>query len=185
MNKKQTDILHEKDTIIISFSISSSTQPYRYNKASVLSVLAQKWTGVDPDSSQMVMLEDIANQCPLQGGKGVYMARGILSEYSLEKVVYDDLAKCDTLIPRTTKHSASSFHIYPNPANEAFTVESDSPLLSVSVVDMRGGLMYQTKEINDKRARITTQNWPAGVYIIHVQIKDGQDFESKKLIVVP
>jgi hypothetical protein len=45
----------------------SSTQLYWYNKARFLEVFIKKWQGQDPDSAEMVMMEEIANQCPLEG----------------------------------------------------------------------------------------------------------------------
>ncbi|MBP6693711.1 MAG: T9SS type A sorting domain-containing protein [Saprospiraceae bacterium] len=162
----------------------SSTQPYWYNKARVLEVLVKKWQGEDPDSAEMLMLEDMANLCPFEGGKGVYMARGILSEYILEEVIYDDLAKCDSLIPRTVKHKTASFQIYPNPTQHEFILESNRQMETVAVWNTAGKLMYHS-EVNDKTSRIATQDWPAGVYIIQVKFKNENGFESKKVIVIP
>jgi hypothetical protein len=49
----------------------SSTQPYLYNKARFLSVLAQKWQGTDPDSVQM--LEPTATFFKSKGGTGKFI----------------------------------------------------------------------------------------------------------------
>ena len=47
-----------------------STQPYWYNKARALSVLAQKWQGSDPDFVQM--LESIYTFFKSKGGIGKF-----------------------------------------------------------------------------------------------------------------
>jgi hypothetical protein len=48
-----------------------TTQPYWYNKARFLSVLAQKWQGMDPDSVQM--LESIYILFKSKGGTGKFI----------------------------------------------------------------------------------------------------------------
>jgi hypothetical protein len=47
-----------------------SAQPYWYNKARFLTVLAQKWQGTDPDSVQM--LESIYTFFKSKGGIGKF-----------------------------------------------------------------------------------------------------------------
>ena len=106
----------------------STTQPYWYNKARALSVLAQKWQGTDPDSVQMLMLESIADQCPLEGGKGVYIARNILAEYRLGETEYDDLAKCAVVTPRSESLEEHIVSVYPNPGKDKFNISSLSEI---------------------------------------------------------
>ncbi|MBK8079168.1 MAG: T9SS type A sorting domain-containing protein [Saprospiraceae bacterium] len=91
------------------------------------------------------MLEEIANQCPLEGGKGVYMARGILAEYSLEETLYDDLAKCTPVTPRVARILNSKISVYPNPSQETFFVKSSSLIEKVVVTDLSGKLIYKNK----------------------------------------
>ncbi|MBK6362187.1 MAG: T9SS type A sorting domain-containing protein [Saprospiraceae bacterium] len=140
------------------------TQTYWYNKARVLEVLVKKWQGEDPDSAEMVMLEEIANQCPLEGGKGVYMARGILAEYSLEETLYDDLAKCTPVTPRVARILNSKISVYPNPSQETFFVKSSSLIEKVVVTDLSGKLIYKNK-IPGHQIKISNQGWLLGVFL--------------------
>ena len=161
-----------------------SAQPYWYNKARALSVLAQKWQGTDPDSVQMLMLESIADQCPLEGGKGVYIARNILAEYRLGETEYDDLAKCTSVIPRLAKSENSKISVYPNPAQETFFVESSSVIEKVVVTDLSGKLIYKN-DVPGHQIKISNQGWLPGVYLVATTLKDIDKAEIQKLIIIP
>jgi hypothetical protein len=162
----------------------SPTDNFWYNKARTLSVLAQKWQGVDPDSSQMVMLEEIANQCPLEGGKGVYMARGILAEYSLEETEYDDLAKCDLVTPRSESSQENFVSVYPNPGKDKFNISAASPITHLFITDFAGKVLL-SKEYNQTMVEVITEGWPAGIYMVKVKTENRDISEVKKIIIIP
>jgi hypothetical protein len=62
--------LHQQCKIMMLAYVFSA-QPYWYNKARALSILAQKWQGTDPDSVQM--LEPTATFFKSKGGTGKFI----------------------------------------------------------------------------------------------------------------
>lgn len=169
---------------LVHLAMVSSNEAYWYNKAKTLEVLIKKWQGIHPDSSTMTTLQSIANLCPLAGGKGVYIARGILSEYLLEDIIYDDLGKCDTILPRTTSSTGYSFTLYPNPANGEFVIESTVQIENIRILDIKGSLMYQSSA-NDKKVKVSAQNLSEGLYIVEVKFINDPISVSKKLVITP
>jgi hypothetical protein len=160
------------------------TQPYWYNKARFLSVLAQKWQGSDPDSVQMLMLESIADQCPLEGGKGVYIARNILAEYRLGETEYDDLAKCAVVTPRSESSEEHIVSVYPNPGKDKFNISSLSLINHIIITDYTGKVML-SKECNHTMVEVLTQGWPAGIYLVKVKTENRDNSVVKKIIIIP
>ncbi len=74
----------------------------------------------DLNNSQVALLQSIANQCPIVGGRGVYAARSLYE--AIEPTVYDDEAICMAIgiSEKTTTQStkiSNNFTIVPNPAN--------------------------------------------------------------------
>jgi hypothetical protein len=55
--------------------------------------------------------------------------------------------------------------LYPNPANESFTIESGDALPSlVEVMDMTGMVVYTGSQIR----RIESNSWTSGIYIVRL-----------------
>ena len=68
-----------------------------------------------PDSIQLLALEAIANQCPLEGGIAVYRARALV-----QGTGYDDVTLCDRGGGRNEKQGevqSKLFALYPNPSD--------------------------------------------------------------------
>jgi hypothetical protein len=62
--------------------------------------------------------------------------------------------------------------VYPNPAREEFTVSSGSMIESIRMFDLTGKLHLEHKgELNELRIRVG--DMPVGIYILHIQTKDG------------
>lgn len=71
--------------------------------------------------------------------------------------------------------------VYPNPAEELFTVSSTAGDISeVSIFDNSGRLVMK-RTINDQQAQIGIEELAAGMYIVRVRTADG--IANKKLIV--
>ena len=170
--------MHQQCKIMMLASVFSAP-PYWYNKARALSVLAQKWQGTDPDSVQMLMLESIADQCPLEGGKGVYIARNILAEYQLGETEYDDLAKCAVVTPRSESSEEHIVSVYPNPGKDKFNISSPSPINHLFITDYTGKVML-SKECNHTMVEVVTEGWPAGIYMVKVKTENRDNSEVKK-----
>lgn len=65
--------------------------------------------------------------------------------------------------------------IYPNPVNDALTVEITSESLTqIFITDISGKRVYDSGKINTLQHTIQTTSYPAGVYLLHVQSDAGQ-----------
>ena len=57
--------------------------------------------------------------------------------------------------------------VYPNPANEKVTVDAQN-INSISVINIMGQKVYEETSINDDKAVIDVNEYPSGIYMIHV-----------------
>ena len=77
--------------------------------------------------TQSAQLQDIAGQCPLEGGMAVYWSRALLEMLAREHTMYDDEDLCATAADRHQKTapvlSATAVRIFPNPTQGMFRVE--------------------------------------------------------------
>jgi Leucine-rich repeat (LRR) protein len=80
----------------------------------------------------------------------------------------------------TTKQISSIFNaqdislnVYPNPCNEVITVESDSKIESVKIVDVTGKVVYSTSSIDKQKEIISLSSLRSGVYFLSVTSADG------------
>src|SRR5690606_5092775 len=73
-----------------------------------------------------------------------------------------------------------SFELLPNPAHAYFTVSLPkvSGTAQVSVFSLDGRTMLRT-HFEGKSKRIAVDNWAKGIYLVHIQTKDG--YASRKL----
>jgi hypothetical protein len=72
------------------------------------------------------------------------------------------------------------FDLYPNPTQEYFTIDlnTNQVVKGISVYSITGKLMYQNQ---DCFAKISTENFPKGVYLVEVRTKNA--LGRKKLII--
>lgn len=71
--------------------------------------------------------------------------------------------------------------IYPNPANEMFNIQSTENIRSVALRDM-SGRKIQLAWTNQPFVQITLHQIPAGVYVLIIQMENGQ-LTKKKLVI--
>lgn len=70
-------------------------------------------------------------------------------------------------------HEGYELNIYPNPATEQFTIESNFVIEQVIVQSMEGRIIQQIDGVNGVSLPINVSETPAGMYIITVTGKDG------------
>jgi len=70
--------------------------------------------------------------------------------------------------------------LYPNPAKEFVTVESEATISAIRLFDFSGRLLYQ-QSINDKMYRLDVSKYQAGLYYLVTEI-GGRAFASKLII---
>ncbi len=71
--------------------------------------------------------------------------------------------------------------VYPNPANEKFSIdpESDKEIVDVAVSNLSGQLIYEWKGGSLSNNSINSSNWPSGMYILIIQDESGNASTSK------
>lgn len=103
-----------------------------------------------------------------------YLSQGCSGVTPVIGVVED----CTNLI----EHGLVGIKIYPNPNNGNFIIEnnSNSPLLSVTVSDMQGKLVYNAN-LNNDRTAIRLENLNKGVYLVSIVSEKG--IQNKTIII--
>jgi hypothetical protein len=70
--------------------------------------------------------------------------------------------------------------IYPNPTNGKFTIESDSNITSIEIINMLGAKVFQT-EVKDQTYNIDLSSQPKGIYF--VKIVEGDKISVEKIVI--
>ena len=80
----------------------------------------------------------------------------------------------------------ADFAVYPNPANDSFRIEFNSPLaqeLDIAVYDLTGQLIFMKQLLKDeKQVHINVNDWKETVYLI--KTSGPQISQTKKLMVI-
>jgi hypothetical protein len=71
--------------------------------------------------------------------------------------------------------------IYPNPAQNKVTIESNDLLNSIEILNSTGALIYKTNS-SDLKYQINTDNWAEGIYLVKVTCKNGKVTGERLLI---
>lgn len=80
-----------------------------------------------------------------------------------------------------TEIEGMSFDIYPNPAHDYFTVESESAIQSISIYSMNGTKVYEDA-VNTQKLNIETGNWTKGYYLVNLRLENNYVL-SKRIII--
>jgi hypothetical protein len=142
---------------------------------------------LDITAEQLDDLAYIAAQCPLAGGKGVFLARSLAKFFS--DIEYDDKAICESVgiyAKMSFEEPAEFLTISPNPANEQITLNyavlEDS---DVQVFDLFGKLvMAEMLPSVGYELVLSVDELPTGTYFVKVVHHDGTLAMVEKLIVI-
>jgi uncharacterized repeat protein (TIGR03803 family) len=74
----------------------------------------------------------------------------------------------------------NNLKVYPNPADDYFTIESKSPLNDIIIVDAIGKVVYQ-QNTNNTKSIINTSALSKGIYLVKIFV-DGQSSHSRLII---
>jgi len=139
---------------------------------------------------QISDLEYIAWLCPFDDGQGVYLARFLLQEVSNTEY----LNSCEDATGNNLRISGNEqedetiyafiknkekISVYPNSANETFSVELDQEReIQIEVFDMLGQKVV-SQFSKSKLSTVAVVNLPTGLYI--VKIRTGETEENHKI----
>lgn len=87
---------------------------------------------------------------------------------------------CATLLGINQAEIDSHFNVYPNPANDHLTIESND-MIRIAVYSAIGKAIYQ-QDISDKEIVLNVKNWCNGVYFLNVTHQNGTNSVHKILI---
>lgn len=158
-----------------------------YNSLFIASIEADTFT-----TSQKSTLWNIANQCPLEGGDGVYHARSL---YALIDPVatYNDLILCSEPQPfqrpvqEVAKQFVAKFQVYPNPAKEILAFKLDQSLnepLLLEIFHVSGYRVHQQLHTSaDGQFFVLADNLKDGLYFCRLSL-NGQDLGTRKIVIL-
>lgn len=126
-------------------------------------------------------IKAIANQCPLDGGDAVYVARSIMEELNGISV-YDDynLCKSEEEKSKLSTERQPNLDLFPNPSSQNVTITSELPIKRIQVIDNAGKIVL-LQEVNEKQVKLKIIDLNPGLYIVHVTHENGTT-QSKKMI---
>jgi hypothetical protein len=140
--------------------------------------------------SEILTIQSIANQCPLNGGEAVFQAR-VLATLLGYDTMYDDQELCAVKtksldVPEIV--TIDKFRLSPNPANELLTI--DLPAVeaeSFRLYNSLGRLAYhldlsQYKNSGAFRTSINVAFLPPGFYVATLFDKNG-GISSQKITI--
>ena len=141
-------------------------------------------------AAQQARMKTIASTCVTEGGMIIYVARGLLSLKDLDDI-QKTIEVCEpTLSAEAYQTENSNIQvqsnlkniakptIFPNPANESFTIHINKDLTGTAqVIDLTGRLIKSINLIsgnNTFRHGITK-----GIYMVNIKLSDGQSLTQK------
>ncbi len=133
-------------------------------------------------------IDEIAFQCPLAGGKGVYLARSLRVFYE-SSTYYNDGQQCAEVgiqyRKKEEKDMRSAFAVYPNPTDQTLTVIQNGEISGtgeITIVDMIGRIMTEATMTDGTVSKtLEVGGIPSGVYIVFV--RKGEHQYSERIII--
>jgi hypothetical protein len=132
-------------------------------------------TNLHPDSSALIVLKNIADQCPITGGLAVYKARCYYHRYHPESF-WDDRSNCsgNDLGSRLflSKAEDITYEVWPNPADQKVYVHSSIPLAQggkIEIYSVTGKVIAFSKiPANSNTSVINVNDLPTGIYFYRI-----------------
>jgi len=121
-----------------------------------------EWISVDPASGSLSgsftlnyieNAENVERSCTISVAGG-----GLIQELTVNQVAHPD--GIDELL-------ANNISLFPNPASESFTIESEKAVENIQVVDILGKLIVEYKNPS-LSTNIKTSNWQKGTYYVRI-----------------
>ena len=133
------------------------------------------------DAVDSMALEAIAVQCPLSGGRAVYMARAAFGLLDAGRIFDEGLCLGTEKQADTPENvSLEGIKLIPNPAMHKVSLHTSTEC-TVWVYDLHGHLM-QVLDLDAGQLELDLSNWARGIYLFRYQMKTGET-GSKRLVV--
>lgn len=179
----------QNDSIIVATD-------YEYNEKAVNDIYLSRLAELSfvPDSSEVALLESIAEQCPFTGGNAVYRARALLALLTKEAAVYNDSLAClpaQALVAPSSvsriqmSHPIMELKIYPNPTRGEVDIVWNGAVEQsgrIAVFDLFGGQIQQVQiPVGSMGQNLSLRHLPEGLYVVRTWL-DNQEFVNKLVI---
>ncbi len=148
------------------------------------------------DSLQYVQLYNIAMQCPLEGGKAVFLARTMLNRLMNTSIIFPN--NCDSVID-TVLHRPRKFidggnhniyssliNVYPNPANTILNVKTElanGQTESICIYNALGQCI-KCLQLSVNLTVIPVSDLSEGIYLYRITDLQGNQLKSDKFMLV-
>ncbi|MEM9886620.1 MAG: T9SS type A sorting domain-containing protein [Bacteroidota bacterium] len=109
-----------------------------------------------------------------------------VGEFSESQTIVLECDEAGNLILENRSSTFAGLQLYPNPANDAFTIEYNSPTdgnLQIQILDLTGKVLFEENnrlQIGENRSTYSFGHLAAGTYILKVQ--SGQRVEQVKVV---
>lgn len=88
----------------------------------------------------------------------------------------------DDIINSTSEKLEESIQVYPNPVNDLLVIQSKNALIEqIELFDVTGHRVEFLPGLSDYNLRISSENYPSGIYNLRIQTTNGQ--LSKKVVI--
>lgn len=94
-----------------------------------------------------------------------------LTDYKTDRFLSFNISDCYYLPPSAVEQpSLSNIRIAPNPVTDVLTIDmADQTITDLSITDISGKVIYTQPAAQSGMVRISTSNWPTGIYLCHAQ----------------
>lgn len=184
-------ITAEDQEINLTFEVApgASTSAFRQEKYSIM----LSYTGNDPEAYEELYVETLSQDHP----QNEFQPREVeLSFYEGQEVYiafrHHDVTDMDRLLVTNVEvrmigddtgiqDPTAGLQVYPNPARNSMTVESDVLIHKVRLIGMLGNVLLE-QEVSDTRYFIQTDEFPQGTYILQAITEKGTLIRQVQLV---
>lgn len=150
---------------------------YQHNERALNAVLLQVYMQKDWvfDNAQRQVIDDVAAQCPLSGGRAVYLARSLKSLYSQPDWSQDHCMNTEERSSdgQNPKVAQLGVTLFPLPASDLLHVRSERPFGADSrlrVFDLRGQTLRDLRLPEGVgQATVDLSGMPEGIYLLDIR----------------
>ncbi|MFN8396699.1 MAG: T9SS type A sorting domain-containing protein [Bacteroidia bacterium] len=187
----QGKVARANDRIIRGDTLNANPQPIAPGTSDLVAlnhklVLEIRTDGDSLDIGEIAILQAIASQCEMLGGRAVSIARSLLAEEG--EIIWEDPA-CNgfakTELPLVGLHLPTTARCWPNPANDRlfFDFQPAGATGRIEVRDSRGIIVAEQSIDHSEGVReLSLKHLSQGMYLARAQLIDGATFSWKIVI---